>query len=131
MCAVHTLVAEVLTKLVNTVEATHDEALEVELGSYSHIEIGIESIVMRDEGSRRSTTRDGLQDGCLHLHVAVRVEELTHSGHNLGTLNEHLADVRVNHQVNITLTVAHLGVCECVKLLAVLLLNDRQGTDRL
>ena len=86
---------------------------------------------MSNEGTSRSTAGDRLQDGCLNLDITVLVEKLAHGGHNLRALNEYLTHVGINHQINITLTVAHLGVGQCVKLLAILLLYDGQGTDRL
>ena len=49
MVTVHTLVAEVLTDLIDTFETTHDEALQVEFGGDTHIHILIEGIEMRDE----------------------------------------------------------------------------------
>ena len=46
---VHTLVTEVLTHLVNSLETTYDEALQVELGSNTHVHVLIQGIKMGDE----------------------------------------------------------------------------------
>ena len=131
MCAVHTLVTEVLAKLIHAIEATHDKALEVQLRSYSHVEVDVESVVVCDEGTRCRTTGDGLQDRSLHLEVATLVEEVTHCLHNLSALDEGILHMGVNHKVEVTLTIAHLRVCECVECLTILLLYDGKGTYRL
>ena len=47
--AVHTLVAEVLADFINTLETTYDEALQIELGSDTHIHILIECVEVGDE----------------------------------------------------------------------------------
>ncbi len=129
--AVHALVAEVLAELVHAVEAAHDQTLEIELAGDSHVEIYVERVVVRDERTRRRAARDGLQDGSLHLHVTARVEELAHGSHDLGALHEDLAHLRIHGQIDVTLAVAHFGVGQGVELLAVLLLHDGQGSDRL
>ena len=49
MVTVHTLVTEVLTDLIHTFEATHDESLQVEFCSDTHIHVLIEGIEMRNE----------------------------------------------------------------------------------
>ena len=47
--AVHTLVAEVLADFINTLEPPYDEALQVKLGSDTHVHILIERIEVGDE----------------------------------------------------------------------------------
>ena len=131
MRAVHTFVAEVFAELINTVEATYDESLEVQLRSDAHIEVDIERVVVRDEGACCGTTRNGLQNGGLDLQAAMLVEEVAHGRDNLGTLYEDLAHLGIHHQIDITLAIAHLGVGQGVELLAILLLHDGQRTNRL
>ena len=86
---------------------------------------------MRYEGACRCAARDGLQDGGLDLEVALLVEELAHGGDYLGALDEGVAHLRVDHQIDITLAIAHFGVGQGVELLAVLLLDYGQGAYRL
>ena len=129
--AVHTLVTEVLAELVNTIKATHDKTLEVQLGSDSHIEVDIECVVVSDERTSRSTTRNWLKDWSLNLQAAVLIEILTHSSDNLRTLCKHIAHLRINHQINITLTIAYLRIGQSIELLTILLLNDWEWADRL
>ena len=47
--AVHTLVAEVLADFINTLETTYDEALQIKLGSDTHVHILIECVEVGDE----------------------------------------------------------------------------------
>ncbi len=129
--AVHALVAEVLAEFVHAVEAAHDQLLEVELRGDAQVEVGVERVVVRDERARRRAARYGLQDGRLHLDVALLVEEGAHGGHDAGALYEDLLDVGVHHQIDVTLAVTHLGVGEGVERLAVLLLDHGQRTHRL
>ena len=60
MRAVHTFVAEVTAELIHTLEAPDDEALQIKLVGDTQIERDIQRVVMRDEGARSSTARDGL-----------------------------------------------------------------------
>ena len=48
-----TLVAKVLSDLKDTLESTDDETIEVELGRDAQIEIRMQRVVVRDEGTRR------------------------------------------------------------------------------
>ena len=49
MVAVHTLVTEVLANLIDTLETTYDQALQVELGGDTHVHILVERIEVGDE----------------------------------------------------------------------------------
>ena len=129
--AVHALVAEVLAQLVDAVEPADDQLFEIELRGDAQVEVDVERVVVRDEGTRRRAARNGLQDRRLDLDVALRIEELAHRGDDLRALDEGLLDLRVDDQVEVALAVADLGVGEGVEGLAVLLLDDGQRADRL
>ena len=77
MVAVHTLVTEVLANLVDTLEAAHDEALQIEFGGYAHIHILVEGVEVRHERTRRGTAGNHLQGRCLHLGIAGLVQHLS------------------------------------------------------
>ena len=49
MSLVHAFVTEVLAHLIDTLETTYDEALQVELSGNTHIHILIERIEVGDE----------------------------------------------------------------------------------
>ena len=129
--AVHALVAEVLAQFVDAVEAADDQPLQVELRSDAQVEVDVERVVVRDEGTRRGAARNRLQDRRLDLDVALRIEELTHRRDDPGALDEDLLDLRIDDQVEVALAVADFGVGEGVERLAVLLLDDGQRADRL
>ena len=129
--AVHTLVAEVAAELIHSGEATHDEALEVELVGDAEVEVDVERVVVGDEGACSGAAGDALQHGGVHLEVALLVEVGTHLVHYLGTLHEDVAHLRVDDEVDVALAVAQLGVAEGVVDHAVLLLDDGQGAQAL
>ena len=87
--------------------------------------------MVRDEGTCRRAARNGLQDRCLHFEIAALVEEVAHGLHDAGTLDEGLAHVGVDDQIDVTLTVAHFGVGQRIECLAVLLLDNGQRAHRL
>ena len=128
---VHTLVAEVLGELIDTVVATHDQSLEVELVGDSHIEVDVQGVVVGDERTGRGASRDGLKDRGLDLKAAGGVEIFPHRGDDLRPLDEHVLYLRVHDEVNVPLAVAQLGIGEGVIDNAVNLLHDRKNPQRL
>ena len=56
-------VAEVLADFINTLETTYDEALQVELGSDTHVHILVERIEVGDEWAGRSTIKEWAEIG--------------------------------------------------------------------
>ena len=128
---VHTLVAEVLGELIDTVVATNDQSLEVELVGDSHIEVDVQGVVVGDERTGRGASRDGLKDRGLDLKAAGRVEIFPHCGDDLRPLDEHVLDLRVDDEVNVPLAVAQLGIGESVIDYSVNLLHDRKNPQRL
>ena len=123
MRAVHTFVTEVTAELIHTLEAPDNEALQIKLVGDTQIERDIQRVVMRDEGARSSTTRDGLQDGRIDLDVATFVEELAHRIEDLRTLEEDILDMAIDDEVNIALAEAELRISEAVEGLTILLLD--------
>ena len=109
---VHAFVAEVLAHLIDALEAAHDEALEVELGSYAHVHVLIEGIEMGHERTCRGSTRDVLQDGRIDLRISRLVKDAAHSTDDGGALEKGLLHAGVNDEVHVTLAVAHLWVIE-------------------
>ena len=128
---VHTLVAEVLAHLVDTLEATYDEALQVKLSGDTHVHILVERIEVGDEWAGRSTTSDVLQNRSVHLRISGVVKNATQGADDGGTLQEGIFHTLVDYQVNIALTIAQLGVVELVVSHTVLVFHDRQGLQSL
>ena len=130
MRAVHALVAEVFRELVDALEAAHDETLQVEFISDAEVEVDVECIVVRHEGAGGGATGDGLQDGRFDLKVSAGVEELAHGGVDFAALDEDLLHVGIDHEVDVTLAIALLGVGEAVVDYAVFLLDHGQRPER-
>ena len=132
MRPVHSLVAEVLGELVHGLEATHDQPFEIKLVRDPQVQGHVEGVVVGDERTRRRTARNGLQDRGLHLQVATLVEEFTYRIGHAGPFYEGLLHVVVDHEVDVTLPVAHLCIAEGIVCLSVCVhLHDGHGLQRL
>ena len=129
--AVHTFVAEVARELIYTLETADDQTLEIELIGDTKIEGDVERIMVCDEGTCRGAAGDGLKHRSLHFEVTMLIEILAHRVEHLVALYEDVAHTGIHHQVDITLTIAELGVGKCVVGLAIFELNDREGTEAL
>ena len=70
MIRIHALVAELAPDLEDLLEAAHQQALEMQLGGDAQVEVLVQRVVVRDEGTRVRAAEDGVQDGRLHLVVA-------------------------------------------------------------
>ena len=133
MIRIHALVAELAPDLEHLLEAAHDEALEVQLGGDAQVEVLVERVVVRDEGARVRAAEDGVQDGRLHLEVAVILHKATDGGHDLEALRERVLDLGVHYQVDVALAIARLLVSQAVELLgqgAQALGQQFEGLDR-
>ena len=86
---------------------------------------------MGDEGTSRGTTCDVLQDRCVDLGLAGIIKNVTQRADDGGTLQEGILDTLVDHQVDITLVVAELGILKLIVSHTVLILHDRQRFQRL
>ena len=128
---VHTLVAEVLGELIDTVVATHNQSLEVKLVGYSHVEVDVQGVVVGYERTGGGTSRDGLKDRGLDLKAAGRVEIFPHCGDDLRPLDEHVLYLWVHDEIHVPLAVAQLGIGESVIDYSVHLLHDRKNPQRL
>ena len=114
---VHALVAELAADLEHLLEAAHDEALQVQLGGDAQIEVLVERVVVRDEGPRVRSAEDGMQDGRLHLVVAVILHVAADGGHDLEALLERAFHLGVHDEVHVALAVTGLLVGQAVELL--------------
>ena len=132
MVLVHALVAEVLADFIDSLEAAHDESLQVKLGGNTHIHRDVQGIEVRDEGTGRSASSNGLEGWRLDFGIAVAVEEGAHGLEDGGTLQECVLHALVHNKVHVTLAVAKLGVVEGVIDIALgIRLDDRQGLEAL
>ena len=128
---VHTLVAEVLADFINTLETTYDEALQVELGSDTHVHILVERIEVGDEWTGRSTTGNALKGRSLYLCITSVVEYAAQSAEHGSTLQEGFLYAIINDEVNVALAVTQLWIVELVVSHAILVLHDREWLQAL
>ena len=82
---------------------------------------------MWQSGHCRQRARRGGRS--VNFEIALLVEVVAHDVDYLGTLDECLAHLRVDDEIDITHTVALLGVGEGVIDLSVFLLDDRERTE--
>ncbi len=108
--AVDALVAKIFADLIDAFKAADDEALQIELISDAQIKRHVERIVMGDEGPRGRAAVEGLQHRRLHLEIALAVQIAAHGGDDARAGDKMSRTSTVDHQVDIALTVAQLGV---------------------
>ena len=117
MIRIHALVAELAPDLEHLLEAAHQQALEMQLGGDAQVEVLVQRVVMRDEGTRVRAAEDGVQDGRLHLVVAVILHVAADGGHDLEALLERAFHLGVHDEVHVALAVTGLLVGQAVELL--------------
>ena len=105
-----TLVAEVTIDLEHPFNATHHQALEIQLWRDAQIQIHIEAVVVRDKGSCRSTAGHHLHHRCLDFEIAANVQKATDELDDRGTHAKYRARGVVHDQVEITLAIAGLKI---------------------
>lgn len=109
---VDTFVSELATNLVDALNTSNDELLEEKLGSDTHEEIEMESVVMGDEGLGGGSSGDHVHHGGLNLQESTLVQETANSRDDLAADNKVVANVGVHNQVQETLTVTSLLISE-------------------
>jgi len=108
-------VSEVAIDLVDAFETAHDQPLQIQLRRDAHVEIGIERVVMRDEGTRRRAAVDRLQHRRFHLDEAAGFQLPADGRNDFRARDENVAHFGVGDQIEIALAVARLDVFETVK----------------
>ncbi|RUP48073.1 hypothetical protein BC936DRAFT_145003 [Jimgerdemannia flammicorona] len=111
---VDSLIPELASDLIDTVEAANDEHLEEELRRDAHEEVELEVIVVGDEGLSGGASCDLVHHGCLDLKETKVVEEAAEVVDDLGAGDEFVADVVVHNEVEVPLTIPQFLVFEPV-----------------
>ena len=131
METVHTLVTEVLTDFIYTLETTNNQTLQIKLCCDTHVHINVESIEVSNEWARTCTTSNTLQGRSFYLCITSLIEELTHGTQYGSTLQEGIFHTLIHNEVNITLTITLLWVFKLIVCLTILILNNRQWLQAL
>ncbi len=71
MTAVHSLVPEILGKLVNTLVTAHYKPFQVQLIGYTQVQVHVQGIMMGSERTCGSSTRYRLQYRGLNLKISI------------------------------------------------------------
>ncbi|RMS44312.1 hypothetical protein ALP65_04607 [Pseudomonas aeruginosa] len=117
-------VTEVAVDLEDLLETADHQALEVQLRGDAQEHGHVQRVVMGLERLGRGAAGDGLQHRGLHFEETALAEETADVGDDLGTHAEGVAGFLVDHQVDVALAVALLGVGQAMVLV-------RQRTQRL
>ena len=112
MRPVDAFVAEIVADLVDALEPTDDEPLEVQLVGNAQIQWHVERVVMRQERPGRGAAVLRLEDGGLHLQVAQSVQVATHGRDHPRPGHESPPHLRMHSQVGIPLPVSLFGIGE-------------------
>ena len=109
-------VTEVAVDLEHPLKATHNQALEVELGRDAQEHLLVQRVVVGGEGPGVGAARYRVQHGRFNFQKVVRHHELAHTTDSLAARREALAGGLVHHQVDIALAVLDLLVGNAMEL---------------
>src|ERR1035437_3407060 len=115
MGPVHSFITEILGKFIYTLKATDNEPLQIEFICNSQIERHIESIMVGNERSGCCPSGNRLQNRCLNFKITLGVKQLAHRLNNLSPFSEHITHLRIYNKIDITLTITHLRISNCIK----------------
>mmetsp|Transcript_13576 Transcript_13576/g.23845 ORF Transcript_13576/g.23845 Transcript_13576/m.23845 type:complete len:261 (+) Transcript_13576:993-1775(+) len=131
VCEVNTLIPELATHLVNTLNAAHNQLLQEQFWCNAHVHVLLEVVVMCHERLGCGSTWDQVHHRCLHLKEATVVKEPAHKLDDLGAGVEDATHFRVADEVQISLTVACLLILETVMCLGRHVQARRKHLERL
>ena len=102
---IDTLIAELLTNFENTVHATDDQHLKIELWCDSHEEFHVQVVVESLEGLGCGTASNHVHHWRLDFCEVFLTEEVSQEIQNLVTSSENVVDWVVQDQVQVSLSV--------------------------
>ncbi len=108
------LVAEVLADLVDLLETSDDEALEIELVRDAQVEVGVELVRMRHERLGERTAVARLQNRRLDLDEPARIEVAADGRDELAADEEVAPRFLVDEEIEVALAIAGLRVHDAV-----------------
>jgi hypothetical protein len=100
------LVSELLSDFENTLHSSDDKHLKVKLGGNSHEKFHIEVVMEGLEGTGSSSSSDHVHHGGLNFNEVAVSEELSKEVNDSVSSLEDSADVLVNNEIKVTLTVS-------------------------
>lgn len=132
---INTLISELTTHLIDTVETTNNQHLEVQLWCNTHEHIHVQVVVVSLERLGGSSSCDGVHHWSLDLDKLLLVEVSADVADHLGASDEDVAGGLVHDQIEIALAVTLFLVLEAVVLVWKLVKtwceqNDLRSKDR-
>src|SRR5207245_3578135 len=104
------LVAAVAIDLVDALETTHHQPLQVELGGDPEKQVHVERVVVSDEWSCDRPAGDGLHHRGFDFDVTAGVEEAAHRLDDPRALHKYFAHLGIHGHVEVALAVTQLYV---------------------
>ena len=117
VAGIQSLVAEHAADLIDALQAAHDQALQVQLQGNAQLEILIQRVEMRLEGTGSRAARVRHQHRRLHLQEALAVQVAADAAQNPGALDKGVLYLGVHDQIRVALTVTDVRVRQAVELL--------------
>ena len=112
-----TLVAKIAVDLIDAVQATDDQALEVQLRSNPKKQVHIQCIVVSQEWASHRTAVQRLHHGCLHFDIVPSREGLTQGTDNPVASYKCVSYGIVTDQIQGSLPVPDLDILQPMKFL--------------
>ncbi|KAG1258849.1 hypothetical protein G6F65_015447 [Rhizopus arrhizus] len=109
-------VAEVAVDLVHALQATHGQALEVQLRRHAQVQVQVQRVVVGGERLGRCAAGDVMHHRRLDFQEVAVVEPRAHGADDLRALDEDRARFRGHDQVDVALAVTLLDVGQAVPL---------------
>ena len=103
-------IAKITIDLIDAVESSYQQALQIQLRGDAQVEIEIKRVVARDERARGGPAGDSLHHRCFHFDVTARIEERAQSAQNFGAPEKCLSNTGVNDKVEVALPVTEFHV---------------------
>ena len=125
-------VAEVAADLVDRVNATDQQTLQIQLETDAQIQVLMQLIVVGDKRPRGRAAVKRLQDGRFHLQHTLSVQEVAQRFDRPRPLHKHIAHGSIHRQIGIALPIARFDVFKFAvfndaPVFMSLLFDNRQG----
>lgn len=121
---IHALISELSTHLINSVQSTDNEHLEIELRSDTEVHVHVKIVVVSDEGLGSGTTGNGVEHGGLHCDEIPIIKPTADVGVDLGAGDEDVSDVIVHHEIEVSLAESLLRILEAIVVIGNLRQSD-------
>ncbi len=108
------LVAEIAPNLKYSVHAAYQQTFEVKLQGDAQVEIAPQRVVVSFEGLCRRAAGYGQHHGGLDFDETALVQKIPNFADNLAAFEEDIFDLRVGHEIEVSLAVADFRVGQTV-----------------